>query len=207
MSILYLLLHCGINAYNSRLLTFPPHTYRLTHARATNFLPVRPVRSREKYRKNTHRYFLGFSVSLCCATEKPKKLPLVFPSFITGKRTSTLNPRHVCAVYNMQKQKCSRVLGAIFRSLFLSFSLTPLNKLRLSLALHRNSALSISVARGGTHAHTHTLRSSRSLGVYSVSPTPCPFTHTEKLLPCGIVCVCAWGGSYRYRDQIMSSES
>lgn len=124
MSILYLKyysIHCGMSSYNSRLPTFPPHTYRLTRARAlpTFFLyDLLGLGGGGKYRKNTHRYFLGFSVSLCCATEKPKRLPLVFPSFITGKRTSTLNPRHVCAVYSMQKKKRSRVLGAIFRSRF-----------------------------------------------------------------------------------------
>lgn len=65
-----------------------------------------------KTNPTTYMYFLEPLVCSCRATEKPKKLPLVLPSLITGKRSSKLNPLQVrvprCAHSSAQRSAGSR---------------------------------------------------------------------------------------------------
>lgn len=56
----------------------------------------------------TYRYFPESPVCWCRATENPKKLPLVFPSLITGNRSSILNPVHVCVQWYTAKTAQSK---------------------------------------------------------------------------------------------------
>lgn len=62
----------------------------------------------------TYRYFLEFFVCWCRATENPKKLPLVFPSLITGNRSSILNPVHVCVPWYTAKTAQNKSPGDMF---------------------------------------------------------------------------------------------
>lgn len=67
-----------------------------------------------RYTADTHRYFVDPSVCLCKATANPKKLPLVFPSLITGNRESILNPLQVRVTQNTAKAPWRYRLGAMF---------------------------------------------------------------------------------------------
>jgi hypothetical protein len=69
---------------------------------------------RRRYTADTHRYFVDPSVCLCKATANPKKLPLVFPSLITGNRESILNPLQVRVTQNTAKAPWRYRLGAMF---------------------------------------------------------------------------------------------
>lgn len=69
----------------------------------------------------TYMYFLvppGPPVCWCIATENPKKLPLVFPSLITGNRSSMLNPLQVCVLWYTTKITQINNLGDMFRLFF-----------------------------------------------------------------------------------------
>lgn len=66
----------------------------------------------------TYRYFLEPSVCWCRATENPKKLPLVFPSLITGNRSSMLNPLQVCVPWYTARTAQSNSLGDIVKGCF-----------------------------------------------------------------------------------------
>lgn len=70
--------------------------------------------SADRNRMTTYRYFLEPSVCLCRATENPKKLPLVFPSLITGNRSSILNPVHVCVPWYTAKTAQTKSLSDMF---------------------------------------------------------------------------------------------
>lgn len=63
---------------------------------------------------HTYRYFLETPVCLCRATENPKKLPLVFPSLITGKRSSMLNPAHGCVPWKTTRSAKNKSRGDMF---------------------------------------------------------------------------------------------
>lgn len=62
----------------------------------------------------TYRYCLEPTVCSCKATENPNKLPLVFPSLITGNRSSILNPVQVCVQWHTAKTAQSKSLSDMF---------------------------------------------------------------------------------------------
>lgn len=120
----------------------------------------------------TYRYCFEFCVCLCCATENPNKLSLVWPSLMTGNRTSMLNPWLVRVVENSAKKHKCRVLGAMFNPPFASHW-----KALLRCAAIRPNRLYYMHSIGSNRPSPFTLanRVSRCLLVLPLSSPPHPF--------------------------------